>query len=120
MLGFLRQFYTDVFEQFANNTLVSLFAGSDSFLRPHYSAGAYFSGLFRHLGRMIAHSLVQCGVGFPYLSPCCFWDIASGEDVAMQHVMLADVGAGVSYVVEKVCYDLYTCCSKGYLLFFCK
>jgi hypothetical protein len=30
--GVLRQFYTDVFEQFANNTLVSLFAGSDSFL----------------------------------------------------------------------------------------
>jgi hypothetical protein len=30
--GVLHQCYTDMFEQFANNTLVSLLAGSDSFL----------------------------------------------------------------------------------------
>ena len=107
--GVLRQFYTDVFHHFANNTRVNLFAGSDSFLRPYYSAGAYFSGLFRHLGRMISHSLVQCAVGFPYLSPYCFWYIVSGEDEAMQHVTLADVGADVSSAVEKVrlLYDLF-------------
>lgn len=42
--------------------------------------------------------------------------------MAMQHVTLADVGADVgadvSDIVEKVCYDLYICCSKGYLPIF--
>ena len=28
---------------------------------------------------MIAHSITQCGVGFPYLAPCAYWYIVTDD-----------------------------------------
>lgn len=42
------------------------------------------------------------GLGFPYLSPLCYWYLVAGEDVALDHLTLADVGADVRSLVTKV------------------
>ena len=100
--GVLRQFYTDVFLQFATNRFAKLFEGPECYIRPYYSAGSYHSGLFGVLGRMVAHSIRQCGVGFPYLAPYCYWYVTKGEDHALHDVSLADVGEDVANVIDKV------------------
>ena len=38
-----------------------------------------YSGLMTVVGKMIAHSIVQCGVGFPFLSPVCYWYLITGD-----------------------------------------
>ena len=44
-----------------------------------FSNEAVVNGFFEVLGRMIAHSLVQCGPGFPYLAPSIYWYLATGD-----------------------------------------
>ena len=100
--GVRRQFFSDVFQQFAENKLIRLFEGPPSFLRPAYSAEARSSGLFRVLGIMIAHSIAQDEVGFPFFSPLCYWYIADGEEKALTFVSLADVGADVAQLITQV------------------
>ena len=79
--GVRRQVYTQVFQDFADNKVVELFEGSDNHLRPVVSAVSRSSGLLHILGKMIAHSICQEGIGFPYLTPTCYWYIIGGEDV---------------------------------------
>jgi len=56
---------------------------------------------------MLAHSIAQDGVGFPYLSPFSYWYIAAGEVEALQHIGLSDVGTDVANVITKVCLDIW-------------
>ena len=100
--GIRRQLYTTVFQDFADNKHVNLFDGPPTLLRPRYSAQARSSGLFKILGTMVGHSLLQDGIGFPYLSPLCFWYIAAGEEEAMQHASLCDVGCDTVDFISKV------------------
>lgn len=81
---------------------MKLFDGPPHYLRPIYSAEARSSGLFTVLGTMIAHSIAQDGVGFPYLSPLCYWYVVGGEDKVLPFVTLANVGADVSDLVTRV------------------
>lgn len=100
--GVRRQLYTTVFQEFANNKHIKLFDGPLNSLRPLYSAQARSSGLFKVLGKMVGHSLVQDGIGFPYFSPLCFWYIAAGEEAAMQHVSFCDVDSATVDFISKV------------------
>ena len=79
--GVRRQMYTTVFRNFANDLTVCLFDGPPNNLRPICTPMARSSGLLKILGSMIAHSICQDGVGFPYLSLTCFWYIVGGEEV---------------------------------------
>ncbi len=54
------------------------------------------------LGQMIAHSIAQDGVGFPYLSPVCFWYLVGGVDEALPYVAKDDVSVAVHSVVAEV------------------
>ena len=81
--GVRRQVYTLAYEAFATNQFIRLFDGPEHHLRPAYSAEARSSGLLKILGGMISHSICQDGVGFPYLSPTCFWYIVGGEEKAI-------------------------------------
>lgn len=100
--GVRRGIFTDVFINFSENAHVHLFEGLPNYLRPLYSAEAQSSGLFKVLGQMIAHSIAMDGVGFPYLSPVCYWYIVDGEDQAFQFIGEQDVGAGVYQLVTEV------------------
>ena len=35
---------------------------------------------------MVAHSICQDGIGFPFLSPTCYWYLVGGEEKAVEFV----------------------------------
>ena len=105
--GVCRQVFSDVFTLFANNKHFRLFEGEPCSLRPVHSANCRSSGLLKVFGTMVAHSIAQDGVGFPYLSPLSYWYIAAGEVESLQHIGLSDVGSDVADVITKVCLDIW-------------
>ena len=38
------------------------------------------SGMFNILGSIVEHSILQDGIGFPYLSTVCYWYVAAGQE----------------------------------------
>ena len=104
--GVRRQVYTLAYEAFATNQFIRLFDGPEHHLRPAYSAEARSSGLLKILGGMISHSICQEGVGFPYLSPTCFWYIVGGEEKAIQFASVEDLPADSRFVISEVCFSV--------------
>ena len=100
--GVRRQVFSDVYKLFTENKHAKLFEGPPHFLRPICSAESRSSGLLKVLGTMIAHTITQDGLGFPYLSPLCYWYLVAGEEGALDHLTLADVGTDVRSLVTKV------------------
>ena len=84
--------------------VVTLFDGTARHLRPPCSAEARASGLFRVLGIMLGHSLLQSGMGFPYLAPQCYWYVVGREEQALENLSVEDLNADVGALVKKVCY----------------
>ena len=54
------------------------------------------------LGSMVAHSICQDGVGFPYLSLTCYWYIVGGEEKALQFACIEDVPADSAFIISQV------------------
>jgi len=100
--GVRRQVYTRALKQLAENQHCHLFQGKKYHLRPYYSASATDTEIFKVLGCIVGHSIIQEGIGFPYLSPLCYWYIAAGKNTAMLHYTDDDVGAACNYLVTKV------------------
>ena len=59
-------------------------------------------GLYKVLGAMIGHSISQDGVGFPFLSPACYYYMVGGDEIALEHISMNDIGADVASVITKV------------------
>ena len=91
--GVLRQVFSNVFHALANNEVIkNVFVGSEDRILPAFSNELVVNGFFETLGKMIAHSLVQGGPGFPYLSPTIYWYLATGDlQVGLQRASCADV-----------------------------
>lgn len=69
------EFFTILFEELTEmngQPLPALFEGNSKRLLPLYNSSIVYSGIFVAIGKMIAHSIAQCGVGFPYLTPCAY------------------------------------------------
>ena len=78
--GVLRQVFGSAFASLANNEGVeNIFVGHDNKRMPAYRSELVMNGFFEVLGKMIAHSMVQGGPGFPYFSPVIYSYIASGD-----------------------------------------
>lgn len=62
------------------------------------------SGIFELVCKMIAHSLVQGGPGFPYLAPVVYSYISAGDpEAALLHVSAVDVcDPALSSIIERV------------------
>ena len=75
---------------------VRLFDGPPNSVSPCYSAEARCSGLFKVLGTMVGHSILQYGIGFPYLLP------VAGEEKALEFMNISNVGRDTAYAVTKV------------------
>lgn len=101
--GVRRQVYSSVFDNFAHNHTIRLFDGPENHLRPVCTAEARSSGLLKILGVMIAHSICQDGIGFPYLSPTCYWYMVGGEEKALQFATVQDLPADSAMVISQVC-----------------
>lgn len=101
--GVRAQLYTTVLDSFSQNRRIKLFDGPTRRLRPHYSAQSRSSGLFKVLGTMVGHSLVQDGIGFPFWSPVCYWYMFGSEEQAIQSLTMDDVGNDVAVFLSEVC-----------------
>lgn len=101
--GVRRQVYTSVFTQFATNEHFRLFDGPNNCLRPACTADARSSGLLKILGSMVAHSVCQDGVGFPYLSQTCYAYVAGGEERALKFATLEDLPMDSAGFISQVC-----------------
>ena len=79
--GLLRQAFTTAFEAIAQNKVpgLRLFTGQPNRLTPLYSSENLLTQIFETLGKMVGHSLIQDGPGFPYLAPAIYWYIATGD-----------------------------------------
>lgn len=67
--GVLQQVFSDVFYSIANNEgFKNVFSGNEHKV-PVFRYELVVNGFFEVLGKMIAHSLIQAGPGFPYLFP---------------------------------------------------
>lgn len=102
--GVLRQFYNDVFASLARNDEMSLFQGEARRRLPLFKNEHVITGLFEILGKMIAHSLVQQGPGFPYLAPVIYSYISTGDlQAALLKVSIIDVCDPIlAGVIQKV------------------
>jgi len=101
--GVRRQVYTTVYTEFASNKHVGLFNGPENHLRPALSVEARSSGLLRLLGKMIAHSICQDGIGFPYLSPLCYWYLVGGEEKALEYgITTEDLPDDAAHLISQV------------------
>ena len=91
--GVLRQVFSEVFLSLANNKCMKhIFTGEQFRKVPVFSNELVVNGFFEVLGKMISHSLVQGGPGFPYLSPAIYWYLATGDlQVALGKASCADV-----------------------------
>ena len=77
---------------------------------PVFSNEFVVNGFFEVLVKMISHSLVQSGPGFPYLSPAVYWYLATGDlQAALGKVSCADVtNKELLRYIEKVNKDKWT------------
>ena len=106
--GVRRHFFSQILHKFAHEDPVSMFVGPPKRFRLDYSP--LVLPVAKILGRIIAHSLLQEGPGFPYLAPYVYWYIVTGcEETALSYVTLLDLSRSVAEVVEQVCSLL---CSK--------
>ena len=79
--GLMRQAFTTVFKMLANNEVpgLRLFTGPANRVTPIYSSENLLTNIFETLGKMVSHSLIQGGPGFPYLAPAVFWYVGTGD-----------------------------------------
>lgn len=77
----LRQAFTSAFDAISQNKVpgLKLFTGQPCRLTPVYGSKNLLTEIFNILGRMIGHSLIQDGPGFPYLAPAIYWYIATSD-----------------------------------------
>ena len=100
--GVRRAFFTEIFQQVAEGYL-GIFEGPPNRLRPAYKMSTINSGILKTLGQMIGHSLLLDKVGFPYLSPPCYYYMAGKWDTAVTYITDEDVSCRVHNVLIKVC-----------------
>ena len=92
--GVLRQAFTNVFHEIASGeSYLRLFTGHSQRLTPIYSSEHVLTGVFEVLGKLITHSLVQGGPGFPFLAPAIYWYVATGDlSEAVARASCLDIG----------------------------
>ncbi len=100
--GVRRQFMSDVLSYFATSNSMQLFEGPTNRLRPIFRQSSISSGLLLLIGKMVGHSIVLDGQGFPCLSPACYYYMAGCMEKAISVISVADAGERVQQVVSRV------------------
>ena len=105
-----REFFTRLFQEIVYSTqglAANLFEGEEGRLMTSYSTIAVCSGVIKVIGKMIAYSIVRCGVGFPFLSPVCYWYLVTDDvNQAISYANITDV-RDIEYadLIRKVTLD---------------
>ena len=75
-----------------NNGVVFFTCNTESLLGGHYTC----------LGQVIAHSVLNEGLAFPYLPKAVYYYMISGIDEAVSHLSREELPSEAKYVVEQV------------------
>ena len=62
---------------------MGIFEGPPNRIRPLYKISTLNSGVLKTIGQIVAHSLQLDKLGFPYLSPPCYYYTAGKWDTAV-------------------------------------
>ena len=83
---------------------VNLFEGCSGHLLPVHCTSFLDSGLFYVFGKVVAHSILHRGTGFPGLSPAMGKFISSGEVDSASSLVSTDDIADLEYkdIIQKV------------------
>ena len=100
--GVRKQVYTTVYGQFCSNWFIHVFDGPDNRLRPACTARVRSSGLLKIVGSIVAHSICQDGIGFPYFSLTCYWYMVAGQENGLEFATVEDVSADAAYLIKQV------------------
>ena len=100
--GLSRQFYSDVTLHIKDK--MNAFEGPvATCLIPAYSSQVLASGILKILGRIVVHSLLQGGPGFPFLAPYVYRYITTESiDQAFEEVTLAVLPIPVANMIYAV------------------
>jgi len=105
--GVLRQVFREVFLSIINNEggLKNVFTGDDFRKVPVFTNELVVHGFFEVLGKMVAHSIIQCGTGFPYLAPAIYWYLATEDlQVSIGYASRTDVSnKNLDMLIDQVC-----------------
>ncbi len=115
--GVLRQFFTDVFTQImeGGGDLPPLFEGYVYRKLPVHNAGTVLSGVLELVGKIIAHSIIQAGIGPCCLSPPVYRFLATGDlNEAITLLSIDDVVNPalknyIKLVRTNICECMYVC-----------
>ena len=99
--GVRRTFFTVVYEKVISGYL-DMFEGPPKRLRPAFKMSVLNSGILKILGQMIGHTLLMDGIGFPYLSPPCYYYMAGKWNTAITFITDEDVSSRVRHVLKQV------------------
>ena len=99
--GVRRTFFSVVYEKVASGYL-NMFEGPRTRLRPVFRMSVLNSGILKIFGQMIGHTLVMDGLGFPYLSPACYYYMAGKWNIAITLITDEDVSSRVGHVLKQV------------------
>lgn len=86
-----------------------IFDGPENHLCPACTAKVRSSGLLNILGTMVARSICQDGIGFPFLSLTCYWYIVAGEEKGLEFATIEDVSADAAYLIKQVRVCMHCC-----------
>ena len=100
--GVRRTFFSVVYENVILGYL-DMFEGPSKRLRPTFKISVLNSGILKIFGQMIAHTLLMDGIGFPYLSPPCYYYMTGKWNTAITFITDEDVSSRVRHVLKQVC-----------------
>ena len=80
-----------------------MFEGPSKRLQPTFKISVLNSGILKIFGQMIAHTLLMDGIGFPYLSPPCYYYMTGKWNTAIAFITDEDVSSRVRHVLKQVC-----------------
>ena len=81
---------------------LDIFEGPCTRLRPSFKLSVLNSGILKIFGQMINHTLIMDGMGFPYLSPPCYYYMAGEYNTAVTLTTNEDLRSRVHHVLQQV------------------
>ncbi|XP_046860694.1 uncharacterized protein LOC124453910 [Xenia sp. Carnegie-2017] len=96
--GVARQFFTNLL-----NKVSEMFFEGDAYQSPVYNAGVVASGIMKYIGKIIVHSILQGGPGFPIFSPSVYRYFSTGNfELAMRTANIGECTAHIKNFIDQI------------------
>ena len=109
--GVRRQFFTTFLREMPIALDLVEFNGHIGF--PSLHTEALVGGHYARLGRVIVHSVLQEGPGFPYFPKSIFYYLVGGIDLAVTYLSVDELPLAVESLVKEVSLHILMCTIHG-------